>query len=153
VYHFFAHYRSAVLRQLLEQGRYNYLLVGDRTDPDSAGIKAWEDIPPDHFVYAPWRRLRGRLFWQRGVVKLALRRDIRCLILLGNSKWASTWAAAIAGRLSGKRVLFWTHGWIVPERGLKKFIRRRFYKLAHGLLLYGNGARKIGIEQGFASEK
>ena len=38
------------------------------------------------------------------------------------------------------------------ERGLKRLVRNLFYRLAHGLLLYGNRAKAIGIRNGFPKE-
>jgi glycosyltransferase involved in cell wall biosynthesis len=147
VYHFFAHYRAAVMQVLLGDEEHDYFLVGDRVDPDSAVKEA--SLPSERFVVAPCIKLSHSLLWQKGVIRLAFRRDLEAMIFLGNVHFLSTWAAAAIARLSGKRVLFWTHGWIRREKGLKAFIRRRFYKLAHGLLLYGNRAKQIGVEEGF----
>ena len=63
------------------------------------------------------------------------------------------WLAAILGRLRGKRVYFWTHGWQQHERGLKALVRNTFYRLAHGLLLYGHYAKMIGLSHGFDPDR
>lgn len=147
VYHFFAHYRTAVMQSLLRDEEHDYFLVGDRVDPDGSVKEA--SLPRERFVFAPCIKLSRSLLWQKGVVRLAFRRDLEAVIFLGNVHFLSTWAAAIIARLGGKRVLFWTHGWIRRERGFKALIRTRFYKLAHGLLLYGNRAKQIGVEEGF----
>ena len=68
------------------------------------------------------------------------------------SNFLSTWFAALIARLTRKRVLFWTHGWIRNEQGIKAAIRNLFYRLPHGLLLYGNRAKMIGVENGFARD-
>jgi 1,2-diacylglycerol 3-alpha-glucosyltransferase len=152
VYHFFAHYRAAVMVELARRSGLDVTLVGDAGDYES-DIKAWQtpsDIP---FRLAPCRRIRGSSMWQKGVVGLALGREFDALILLGNAYWPSTWLAAILGRLRGKRILFWTHGWITPPRGAKGAFRNAFYRLAHGLLLYGHLAKQYGIESGFDPER
>lgn len=86
-------------------------------------------------------------------LKLAMRRDIAVIIFLGNVNFLSTWLAALLAMLTRKRVLFWTHGWLRKEQGTKANIRNLFYRLAHGLLLYGNRAKMIGIENGFAKDR
>lgn len=152
VYHFFAHYRAAVMVELARRARGSWTLVGDTQDYES-DIKAWkppEDVP---FRVASCRRIRGSIMWQKGVVGLALGNDFDALILLGNAYWPATWLAAIIARLRGKRVLFWTHGWITPPRGLKGAFRNTFYRLAHGLLLYGHLAKQYGIEAGIRPER
>jgi glycosyltransferase involved in cell wall biosynthesis len=93
------------------------------------------------------------LLWQKGILRLALRQDIAVIIFLGNANFLSTWLAALLARLTGKRVLFWTHGWLRKEQGTKAIVRNIFYHLAHGLLLYGNRAKMIGIESGFARDR
>ena len=147
VYHYFAHYREAVLRELLDHGRHEYFFAGDTKD-DGKGIKLSGAIPPDRFVKAGCRYF-GPLMLQPRLVFLALSRKYDDLILLGNAMWPTTWIAAILGRLTGKRVYFWSHGWQKPESGVKGLIRNTFYRLAHGLLLYGHNAKMVGLVHGF----
>lgn len=147
-YSFFPHYREGVIRELVAHGRHQYLLVGDVRDPDCGRIRAWvpSDIP---YVRARCWQVIGPVMYQSGMVRLALRRDVECLILVGLMYWPMTWVCAWLGRKTGKRVLFWTHGWTRPEKGLKAWLRRRFYRLADGLLLYGHLGKVLGIQQGF----
>lgn len=152
VYHFFAHYRAAVMVELARRGRCDWTLVGDTQDFES-DIKAWEPPSDIRFRVARCRRIRGGIMWQRGVVGLALGGEFDALVMLGNSQWPATWLAAIIARLRGKRVLFWTHGWIRRPSGLKGAFRNAFYRLANGLLLYGHLAKQYGIEAGFAPER
>ena len=148
VYPFFAHYRQPLLRELLLNGQHDYVLAGSKYDP-VGGIPTMELADEPRFIATPLAQFRGRLLWQGGLIKLALRSDIDCLIYLGNAEFLSTWASALIARLRGRRVLFWTHGWLRRERGLKAGVRNAFYGIAHGLLLYGEHARCIGIERGF----
>ena len=147
IYHFFAHYRSAIMRELLDCKDIEYFLVGDRSDPDNS-IEPWQP-PEDRLLFAPCTKITSSLLWQKGLVRLALRHDIDVMIFLGNANFLSTWVAALLARLKGKRVLFWTHGWMRKEQGFKGTIRNLFYRLAHGLLLYGPRARLIGVQNGF----
>ena len=150
VYHFFAHYRAAIMQALLNSEDAEYMLVGDRFDPERS-IEPWHP-PASRFVMAPCKKLSSTLIWQSGIVKMSLRRDIDVMIFLGNVNILSTWFAAGLGRIFRKRVLFWTHGWIRHECGVKAIIRNLFYRLAHGLLLYGNRAKRIGISNGLPEE-
>lgn len=151
-YHFFAHYRSAVLTELLADASHDYLLVGDLTSTVEPTIKAW--LPPDmkRYVAAPCRMV-GPIMWQSGLICLSLRRDLKTIVYLGNAAWPATWISVLLARLMGKRVLFWTHGWIRRETGLKAIFRNTFYRLAHGLLLYGHVAKMIGLANGFSADR
>lgn len=146
VYHYFAHYREPIIRELIDGSEHEYHFFGD-TQSFNSGIKL-TDIDPKSFTRTKCTQ-RGPLLFQWGAVKLALSRRYDTLILLGNCKWPTTWLSAIIGRLTGKRVLFWTHGWLRRETGKQALIRNTFYKLGHGLLLYGHRAKAIGLGYGF----
>ena len=151
VYHFFAHYRSAIMQRLLGCPDIDYFLVGDRSDPDNS-IEPWSP-PETKLLFAPCIKVTSTLLWQKGLLRLALRRDISVIIFLGNVNFLSTWLAALLARLTRKRVLFWTHGWLGKEEGGKAIVRNLFYRFAHGLLLYGNRAKMIGVENGFDKDR
>jgi 1,2-diacylglycerol 3-alpha-glucosyltransferase len=149
VYHFFAHYRAAVMRELLDSDRFEFLMAGDRVGRPSEQVKPWDDYPPERFLFLPCRWLKGPIMWQRGLIRMALRRDLRAIVYLGNAYWPSTWLSALLARLSGKHVLFWTHGWRKPDRQFRKRrFRCTFYKIAHDLLFYGHTGKMHGIDAG-----
>lgn len=152
VYHFFAHYRGPVMRELLENGRHEYLLVGDTQDPCHSGVKVWDIPDPSRFIYTPTYTQHNGVMIQKGLSKLVTRKDIDTVIFLGNAKYLTTWTAAALAHRAGKRVLFWTQGWRQNESGVQDWVRRRFYRLADGLLLYSNYAKQIGIQKGFLPE-
>jgi glycosyltransferase involved in cell wall biosynthesis len=152
VYPFFAHYRAGVIRELLTRGQHTYCLAGDVRDPAASGIEVMQTEVEGRFFRTRSRLIRGRYLLQSGVMRLALRRDVQTIIYLGDVQHLTTWVSATLARLRGKRVLFWTHGWTHAESRPRAAIRRAFYKLAHGLLLYGHRARAIGIAQGFRPE-
>lgn len=150
VYHFFAHYRAAIMQTLLASEAIDYFLISDLHEPSNE-IEAWEP-PKDRWRWSPCFRLGANFMWQKGLLRLATQSETDAIIFLGNANFLSTWCSAGLARLLGKRVLFWTHGWVRDERGLKRLVRNLFYRLAHGLLLYGNRAKAIGIRNGFPKE-
>lgn len=151
VYHFFPHYRAAVLRELLHSAEHDYLLVADDRPVDPT-IEAWAVEEPSRFMRAPCRAITASFLWQKRLLKLGLRRDLDAIIYLGNPYFLATWLSAFLARLAGKRVFFWTHGWTRDEHGPKAWFRKAFYKLAHALLLYGHAAKMSGLAQGFSAE-
>jgi glycosyltransferase involved in cell wall biosynthesis len=152
VYHFFPHYRAAVLRELLHSPEHEYLLVADDKAIEPS-IEKWDVDDRSRFCVSPCKQLFSSFFFQKGLLRLALRRDLDALIYLANPYFISTWISALAARLTGKRVLFWTHGWTRDERGIKGWIRSIFYKLSHGLLLYGHFAKMSGLANGFSASR
>lgn len=152
VYPFFPHYRAPVFRELLERGENDYWLVGD-TQSVEPGVNEWQPENRARFIRARCRSLGSSFVVQDELIRLSLRRDLDAFVFLANPYFPSTWIAAAIARLRGKRVLFWTHGWTRAERGLKSWLRSTFYRLSHGLLLYGHRARRAGLSRGFASDQ
>ena len=152
VYHFFPHYREGVLEELQRHSEHEFVLVGDRISTD-ATIRAAEPPQGMEYVVSPCRSLPGGATWQSGLIGLALRRDLDTIIYLGCPEFASTWISAAVARLAGKRVLYWTHGWTRRDKFLRSIVKRAFFSLAHSLLLYGNIARKLGLECGVREDR
>lgn len=158
VYHCWALYRQAIVRTLCQQEHPNpeYTIFSDKKTmpPNIKGIDPALAEKPVSEGGVRWRFLRNIWFkelflWQRGLVKLSLTSEFDTIIYLGSIYYISTWIAVLLARLRGKRVLMWSHGFRRWDKGLRGFLRRRFYRRAHGMLLYGNFARKMMIEMGF----
>lgn len=152
VHHFFAHYRGAIIEELVKSGSHDYSFVGDNVDPQGLGRVAYEFSDGARFIHAPCIAMAGGVLLQRGLIRLALSRKFDAVVYLGDVHYASTWVSAALARLTGKRVLFWTHGWLKNEDGLRSSLRCAFYRIAHGLLLYGDRAKQIGLTKGFHAD-
>ena len=75
------------------------------------------------------------------------------VIFLGNPYYLSTWIYAIIYRyILGKKIVFWTHGWLDHEFGIKAWVRKVFYSIADVLFLYGNRAKSLGVRAGFSGQ-
>lgn len=157
IYHILGHYRKPIFRHLCQQsGNVQYTLFSDSVntldtvkpiDSQLAGI-------PVEKGGLRWKFLKNfkiahHFLWQKGILKLGISREFDVIVYLGNIYYISTWISAILARLTGKRVLMWSHGFLRNERGFKDWLRKRFYKLAHGMLLYHNRGREIMIQKGF----
>lgn len=157
LYPYLAHYREAVFDTLSSSAaRHRYeIFSGRRSNNPSIAT-----IPLERSRYCTsagrlnWQFVRNLWFsehvlWQSAALRIALSPKFDSVILLGNAKYISTWVAAILARITGKRVLIWTHGVLRREQGVRGHLRRVFYRLAHGLLLYGVRARDLLAAQGF----
>lgn len=153
-------YRLAVFHELSKKNsRYEFMCFGDtkqqggiKTIPWSLANKVNEGginwVKTSNYFYIP-----ERLLWQTGIVKTILFSKYNYFIFEGGVYHLPTWLFALLCRIRGKKVLFWTHGFKGFDKGVKKFIRTRYFNLANGLLLYGNFSRKIMVENGFNPDK
>lgn len=148
VYPFIPHYRNPVFSEMgLGLGKADYVFFSgkDRVDPtiknaDASDAFRWVETS----VFQ-----KGNLIWQCGVFRACIGREFTDFVFLGNPYYASNWVYAVLARLSGKKVYFWTHGWLSVDPFPKRLLRSFYYRLSNGLLLYGDRARKIGIGLGF----
>lgn len=155
-YHYFAVYREALLRALMQQEDPQYTLISGRRS-NLPGLRTLDPALADRpisegglrwsFVRNLW--LKKIALWQSGHIRLALSSEYDTIIYLGDWRFISTWISALLARFRGKRVLMWTHGLRSRSHGLLGRVRMAFYRLAHGLLLYGHHARRLLMEEGF----
>ena len=160
VYHYMAHYREPVFRELCssnDRGIEYVLISGEHSninslttiDPKKASIPLREGGLNWRFIKNYW--LTDAILWQSGLIKLAWDREFDAIIFLGNMYFLSTWTSILIAKARGKKTLMWTHGFLRPEKGLKGWLRSIFYKLPDALLLYGNRAKDILIDKGFSA--
>lgn len=149
VYHMFPHYRAPIMRELTLNGRHLYQFWGDIKDQGS--IKAFQG---DKFVQIhriKCRSTNGILFLS-GYWRL-FSGNVKVVVLLGNPHIIDTWIIALAARIAGKKVLFWSHGWLRPERPLKRWARNLYFSLADRVLVYGERAVSLAGAAGFDSRR
>ncbi|NWH08687.1 MAG: glycosyltransferase family 4 protein [Alphaproteobacteria bacterium] len=157
IYPWFGHYRRAVFRSLGRSQEAQYEGVSDITSNlDSLPVLFGD--PKDGAALFPHTRVRNRFFftyflWQQGVLSFALSRKVDVLVLIDNVTYLSNWVALLLGRLTGKRVLFWGHGFTRSKLTLKERIRTFFYRLAHGHMVYGHYSRDIMLKRGFDADR
>jgi glycosyltransferase involved in cell wall biosynthesis len=148
----FAHYRTALLRELRASKQNEYFLFGDTHDRYS-NIPSADLSGFANFRRTPYVRFLRVFAWQKGSVWASLFGRFDAFILEGDAYYLSTWVAAVFARLRRRRVLFWSHGWTRVDTGPKLLIRRWFYRLADGLLLYGDRAKTLGVACGLAADR
>lgn len=86
-------------------------------------------------------------------MSLLIRGKYEVAIFEGDVHWLSTWLGAVIVRLRRRPCLFWTAAYHRPERGLKLFIRRSFYRLASGLLVYSSRSRELAVRHGYPESR
>lgn len=146
VYHFFPHYRKGVLDAIVEAG-FDSTFFGDPVDRYQ-GIPSFRFEGHSDFRAAPVKII-GKISFQWAAVLASLSKEFDVLILLANPNFFTTWLAALLGRFSGKRVIFWGHGFLSEKRDIKNYVRRVFFSLGHAQYLYGYRAKCIAEKFGF----
>lgn len=88
------------------------------------------------------------LSWMKGAVKQAFSQRNAKIILTGDILCLSNWAILFINRLlfSKNSCYLWTHGWYGREGRCKQLIKRVFFALSKGVLLYSNYAKEVAIQ-------
>jgi glycosyltransferase involved in cell wall biosynthesis len=93
--------------------------------------------------------INKKIEWQKNALKYCLIENFDLYIILGNPNSLSVWICVLIAKLRKIPILMWSHGYLKDEIGIKSVIRKFFYKLADGHLLYGNRAKNIMLKKGF----
>lgn len=148
VYHFFPHYRRAVVEALAASDVADFTFIGDdheylgSVEPAKLGSGVRFELAPTHHLF-------GTAMWQWRAFTIAFDRRFDTIIFHPVPHWPCTWLGAIAARLMGKRVLFWGQGLLAPPRGLNGIVRRALNALPHEHLLYGRRAKMLLMQLGW----
>lgn len=153
-----AHYRRDIYSLLCANDRVCCTVVAG-AQPSAPFLKALTkgDRHGIRHFSAPVRgfQLPGglRLTWQPGAVRYLLREHPDLIIALGSPYSITAWALALLGRIRKTPVLLWGHGLLTDEQGPKWWVRRAFYRLAWGHLLYGDDAKTLLQKKGFPANR
>jgi glycosyltransferase involved in cell wall biosynthesis len=150
IYHHFPHYRRPVMRELVKSGRHEYRFFASTAD--LAGIKTFKG--DDLVSIVPLRfRYFGPIWILKGYWPAVLDPAADVLIVHGPPNMPASWLIGLAGRLTGKKVVYWAHGWLKREPPLKALIRRLHYRLGHRVMTYAERARNLATDGGFPAER
>ncbi len=159
-YHIVAHYRYPVFKELSNSKEFEFVILSGRetpqqivtVDPGLAGTPLSKGGLNWEFVRNIWL-YKDLILWQKGLIRKCMNRKFTAFIFLGDMYYISTWICALILKIQRRRVYFWTHGAMRIEKGLKGWLRKRFYSLADGFFLYGNYAAGLLEKQGLPRGK
>jgi glycosyltransferase involved in cell wall biosynthesis len=148
IYHFFPHYRKAVVEALARSELADFTFIGDDHEYLHS-IEPAKFSDSVRFELAPTHRLVGPFMWQWGAITWAIKPEFDTVIMHSVPHWPCTWIGAILARILGKRVFFWGHGYLYEPTGLKGLIRKLFYAIPTAHMFYGERSREIAMRHGW----
>lgn len=140
------------MHKLAESTEHDYCFLADLTDPHRFGIKGSTITEHPRFHRLKTWRL-WKVFFHPGLLAWALGRKVDTLVITSVPYCLSYWIVPLIARARGKRVIFWTIGWIHDERGPKNWLRVIFNSLANSMLLYGHNAKQLALQRGFRADR
>ncbi|WP_200761395.1 glycosyltransferase family 4 protein [Poriferisphaera corsica] len=133
-------YRIPVFKELATRvGIDLTVLHATESDLKSEQAESFKDIKTsDKKINSPV----GQLFWNHDHLKYASKKHTDVYIIVGNMRYLSLIPTVIKARLSGVRVVFWTHGCSKQKSRLRSALRESIYRLAHSIVFYTDTVRK-----------
>lgn len=146
LYNFAPAYREGIFKEIDSCWKTDWFFGENKTDILGLDLNILSNstILKTYHLFGNW-------YWQKGAIKLCNNRKYSSLLILGEPYCLSTWFLAIKTRLffHKKRLYFWSHGWYGKESKTVGLVKKLFFKLAHGIFLYGNYAKNLMINEGF----
>lgn len=155
------YYRLAVFNHLSKIKSIKYCIVGDTQGKEGIKTIPWSfaQINPSNGGVS-WEKSKSFYYknslqvFQTSVVSKFFSKEYDLFILDGATSHISTWLFAFLCKLTGKKSIFWSHGFKGTDKGLKKMIKIIFFKyLPDGLILYGDFSKSQMVKDGFKSDK
>jgi glycosyltransferase involved in cell wall biosynthesis len=153
-YPFIAKYRVPIFKLLSQSDKYFFEFWADKqsndkfllTDDSSLNIKL---IPTAIFTIPI---IKKNIEWQPKAILKTTFTKMDLYIVLGNPYSLSTWICVLIAKAKRVPILMWSHGYLKHETGVKNTIRKFFYNISDGHLLYGNRAKSIMMKKKFDSK-
>lgn len=157
-YNCIAHYRTRIFELLSHNKNIEFTVIADN-EPDIPFLKTFGESD-GRFIrtkYSKNYKLKlpkvPDIYFQPKTMSYLIKERPDCLISLGTIYSLTSWVSLLTAKLLGIPRIVWGHGLLEEEKGLKWYVRKKFYNLADAQLLYGNYAKKLLIAKGFAEEK
>lgn len=153
-YNCVAHYRARIFELLSKNTAYKFTIVADK-DADTPFMATLDDLDGRYInqINAKTYQLAipklPILYFQPYAILRILRDRPSLIVTLGSPYSITAWLLVLLGKIIKRPVLLWGHGLLGNEKGFKWLVRKTFYKLASGQLLYGEYAKELLVEKGF----
>jgi L-malate glycosyltransferase len=157
-YNCIPHYRARIFELLSQYEDVNFSVVAD-PEPDTPYLRTITESDQRAIRVMPAHTRIIRIpkmpdfYWQPGALQCVIREHPDAVIALGSPYSLTAWAMLIYGRLRKVPILLWSHGLLKEESGPKWWLRRLLFRLADGLLLYGDYAKELLQKKGFSPER
>lgn len=142
-----SHYREEIYRLMDKELDCVFIFGTDDTTVkrlDTSLLKTSYDIPNKYISHSNW-------FRQAGLAEITKNYDV--IINDLGIQCISAWWIMLLAKFRKQKVYHWDHGWYGRESFVKKWIKRLYFGLSNGNLIYGNYAKNLMVENGFKKDK
>ncbi|KPZ72994.1 D-inositol-3-phosphate glycosyltransferase [Shewanella sp. P1-14-1] len=156
-YPFIPSYRIPVFNEMNSSSEFELLVLSAAKSNDETLLSTENGWGFNH-IKTELRSISffGKQFdFETGVINdlFKYRKKFEYYVILSNPNILSSWLYSMSAKLLGYKVIFWGHGLLKPDRGLKRLLRSLYYKIPDIHWLYGNNGKDLLIEAGIESNR
>ena len=143
-------YRWPIYNQMAKETGCDFYISGD--DPNM-GIVTYDLDKLINFKgeLGVEKRIIWNFTWVKGMVRVFLKPYD--LFVIGGPFGLSGWIIILLSKFSKKKVASWSHGMYGRETGLRKVIKKIFFKCCDYNFVYNKRAKELMISSGIKAEK
>lgn len=142
-----SHYRYRVYSEMQKQLGCDFVFGIDNTT-----VKRLDSSKLGNVLNVPNRYIGNSLiYYQPNII-----REMKNYKILINDLGIfsiTAWALLVIAKFRGQKIYNWDHGWYGREGFVKKILKRIYFGLADGALIYGDYAVRLMKDNGFNSNK
>lgn len=145
IYNFASNYRSGIFKKIDQNWNCYWIFGSNKTDIKGMDLSILQNVK-----LISNKKILGNFYWQKNAISL-IRNEETNVLMLGEIYNLSSWLILILNKIrkTNPYIYLWSHGWYGRESLVKKLLKKLYFKLADGIFLYGNYAKKIAISQNF----
>lgn len=144
IYNFAQKYREGIFALIEQQYDCHWVFGSNNTDIKGMDLNKLSDV-----TQVQTKTILKKFTYLPGTLLLIHRYN--SFLMLGELYSLSTWLTLILCKFlfRQKKVYLWSHGWYGKEGRARRLLKRLFFNMSDGVLLYGEYARQIAIQQGY----
>lgn len=144
------HYRKAIYK-LMNDTIHCDFYFGDRSKTnvkkmDYSGISGFKGELPRIYKTKD-------LYYLKGMLKVARMRNYDTFFISAENVNLSSYLFLLYAKLSGKKVIGWSHGWFKKKNWIYNLGNKWYFSLFDHLMLYGNYAKQFMAQHGLDESK
>ena len=138
-------YRKSTFEMLENKFYCDFILANGPTQQmDVTQLKHVSQIYESKFLFSGFYTYKNLINLSKGYKTIILN-------IAANNVWY--YLLPVIAKIRGQKIISWTHGWYGKEGFIRRFVKRLYFRFFDVILVYGNYARRLMIENGIKENK
>ena len=147
IYNYPSHYRKCIYKLLDAEYDCTFVFGDEKSDIKTLDLKELKDASFYHVVNS------GHFLFTNGILKYLFKNYDYYILTIATNNLTHWLFLLLAKLFRKKKVYVWGHGMYGFESKMQMLVRRSYFALTDGILVYGDYAKRIMIKAGFKENK